>query len=130
MTSPNLALQAALVSTIRGLGTAAGQRVYSAIPEGSQTYPYVQVWPGFETPLDEECWDRTESTMQVDVWADTASYITTKSIAAAIRNALHEQSLTITGHAVDRIRIESITYSDDPPLYRARMSISIETQPA
>lgn len=130
MTSPNLALQAALVARIRNLGTAAGQRVYSAIPEGSQTYPYVQVWPGFETPIDEDCWDRTESTMQVDVWADTTSYITTKSIAAAIRNALHEQSLTIAGHTVDRIRVESITYSDDPPLYRARMSISIETQPS
>jgi hypothetical protein len=64
------------------------------------------------------------------VWADTTTYITTKSIAAAIRNALHEQSLTIAGHTVDRIRVESITYSNDPPLYRARMSISIETQPS
>lgn len=130
MTSPNLALQAALVARIRNLGTGAGQRVYSAIPEGSQTYPYVQVWPGFETPIDEDCWDRTESTMQVDVWADTTTYIKTKEIAGAIRNALHEQTLMIAGHTVDRIRVESITYSDDPPLYRARMSISIETQPS
>lgn len=130
MTSPNLALQAALVARIRNLGTGAGQRVYSTIPEGSQTYPYVQVWPGFETPIDEDCWDRTESTMQVDVWADTTTYIKTKEIAGAIRNALHEQTLTIAGHTVDRIRVESITYSDAPPLYRARMSISVETQPS
>jgi Protein of unknown function (DUF3168) len=129
VTSPNLALQAALVATIRGLSTAAGQRVYSVIP-ASPAYPYVQVWPGFETPVDEECWDRTESTMQIDVWADTAEYIKTKEIAGAIRNALHEKTMTVTGHVVDRIRVETISYSDDPPLYRARMSLSIETQPS
>ncbi|PWL18826.1 hypothetical protein DKP76_07110 [Falsochrobactrum shanghaiense] len=129
MGSPNLALQAALISTIRGINTAAGTRVYSYIPDNA-AYPYVQVWPGFETPIDEECWDRTESTMQIDVWADQLNYIKTKDVAAAIRNALHEQNLTIAGHTVDRIRVESIVYTDDPPLYRARMSISIETQPS
>lgn len=129
MVSPNLPLQAALVSTIRALNTAAGQRVYSYIPD-SPAYPYVQVWPGFETPIDEECWDRTESTMQIDVWADLGNYIKTKEISGAIRNALHEQNLAINGHVVDRVRVESIVYTDDPPLFRARMSISIETQPS
>ncbi|MEO4000314.1 DUF3168 domain-containing protein [Mesorhizobium sp. CAU 1732] len=130
MASPNLPLQAAIVARLRGLNTAAGQRVYSTPPQGTATYPYVQVWPGFETPIDEECWDRTESTMQVDVWADTVNYLKTKEIAADIRNAVHEQPLAIVGHVADRVRVESINYTDDPPLYRARMSITIETQPS
>lgn len=129
MGSPNLAIQAALVSTIRALNTAAAQRVYSEIPQNS-LYPYVQVWAGYETPVDEECFDRTESTMQIDVWADPTTYIKTKEISAAIRSALHEQTLTVSGHIVDRIRVEGITYTDEPPEYRARMSISIDTQPA
>lgn len=128
MGSPNLALQSALVSTIRGLNTAAGQRVYSEIPQNA-VYPYVQVWAGYEVPVDEECFDRTESVMQIDVWADSVTYVRTKDISAAIRNALHEQTLNIIGHTVDRVRIEGITYSDEPPYYRARISISIDSQP-
>lgn len=129
MTSPNLAIQAALVSAIKALATVAGDRVYSVIPATAH-YPYVQVWPGYETPIDEECFDRTESTMQVDVWSDTASYLKSKEIAGAIRSALHEQSLALDGHVVDRIRVETINYTENPPLYRARMSIVVETQPA
>lgn len=128
MGSPNLAIQAALVSTIRGLNTAAGQRVFSEIPNNA-VYPYVQVWAGFETPIDEECFDRTESTMQIDVWADGISYAATKSIAADIRAALHEQDMPIVGHVIDRMRIETVAYTDGPPTYRARISLSIETQP-
>lgn len=122
MTSPNLPLQAALVSTIRGLNTAALVRVYSSIPP-SPAYPYVLVWTGFETPVDEECWDRTESTMQIDVWANASEYIKTKEVYAAIRNALHEKTLVVTGHVVDRIRVESMAYSEDLPLCRARISL-------
>jgi hypothetical protein len=129
MGSPNLALQATLVSTIRALNTAAAQRVYSEIPQNA-IYPYVQVWAGYETPIDEECFDRTESVMQIDVWADAVTYIKTKEVSAAIRNALHETSLAVTGHIVDRVRVEGITYTEEPPYYRARMSISIDTQPA
>lgn len=128
MASPNLAIQAALVSAIRNMNTAAGQRVFSEIPDKAQ-HPYVQVWSGFETPIDEECWDRTESTMQIDVWADSLSYAASKSVSAAIRDNLHEKTLDVVGHTVDRIRIETIVYSDDPPHYRARMSVVIDTQP-
>ncbi|MEJ5079799.1 tail completion protein gp17 [Ochrobactrum sp. MYb379] len=128
MASPNLAIQAGLVSVIRNMNTSAGHRVFSEIPHDAQ-YPYVQVWSGFETPIDEEWWDRTESTMQIDVWADSLTYAASKAVAAAIRDNLHEKTLDVVGHTVDRIRVETIVYSDDPPHYRARMSIAIDTQP-
>lgn len=129
MSDPSLALQAALVTTLKALSTAAGNRVYSVVPSSFQ-YPYITVWPGFVTPIDEECWDRTETTHQIDVWADTEHYLDTKGIASAIRNALHEQSLAADGHVVDRMRVETITHSEDPPIYRARISLTTETQPS
>jgi hypothetical protein len=128
MSDPSLPLQAALVARLKALGTAAGPRFYSVVPASYQ-YPYGVVWPGFATPIDEECWDRTESTVQVDIWADTPTYLKTKEIAGAIRMALHEQTLSVPGHVVDRIRVENITYTDAPPLYQARVVLSIETQP-
>ncbi|GHC61615.1 DUF3168 domain-containing protein [Limoniibacter endophyticus] len=128
MTSPSLAIQAALVAQIRALNTAADARVYSVIPQNA-AYPYVMVWPGVETPIDEECFDRTETAQQIDVWADSTSYIKTKEVAAAIRAAFHEKPMTIDGHTVDRVRVETINYSDTPPTYRARINLTIDTQP-
>jgi len=129
MSSQNGVLQGAITAKIKGLNTAAGDRVFAVVPTSAQ-YPYVCVWAGYENPVDEECWDRTESTLQIDVWADTVSYFQTKLIAAAIRNALHEQPMTVSGLVVDRVRVETISYTDEPPRYRARISLSIETQPA
>lgn len=129
MSDPSIPLQAAIVATLKALNTAAGTRVYSVVPTTFQ-YPYITVWPGFVTPVDEECWDRSEVTHQIDVWADTTTYIKSKEIASAIRAALHEKTLAVSGHVVDRIRVETITYSDDPPIYRARLSLTTDTQPA
>lgn len=134
MSSPSLALQAALIAIFRGMGTAAGERFYSTIPSGAArpAYPYGQVWDGYETPVDEDCFDRTESTLQVDIWADPLTYLKTKEIAKDIRDLLHErpQALTVSGHVVDRVRIETMNFDDMPPLSRARLSIVIDTQPA
>lgn len=131
MTSPNLALQKALVATFRTLDTAAEDRFYSKIPDNA-AYPYGQVWEGYEVPVDEDCSDRTESTLQVDIWADAQAYIKAKETAKAIRDFLHENdaALTVDGHVVDRIRVETINYTAGPPHYRARLSIVVETQPA
>ena len=131
MTSPNLAIQAALVSAFRHLDTAAEDRIYSKIPDEA-SYPYVQVWEGYEVPVDEDCSDRTESTLQVDIWADAQTYIKAKETAKAIRDFLHENdaALTVAGHVVDRVRVETINYTAGPPHYRARLSVVVETQPA
>lgn len=129
MTSPNMPLQGALITKIKALNTAAGTKVTNLI-QSTPGYPYVVVFPGFESPIDEECWDRTETTMQIDVWGDAGNQQHVKPIAAAIRDALHEQTIPIAGYTVDRMRVETVNYGYEPPLYRARISLSIETQPA
>ncbi|GLR55134.1 DUF3168 domain-containing protein [Shinella yambaruensis] len=129
MTSPGLLLQAAFVAIIKDLGTAAGDRVFSEISENAH-YPYVQVWGGIEVPLDEDCFDRTETTLQVDVWAAPETYLAAKEIPGQIRAAIHEKPLSIPGLVVDRVRVETIACSSTPPRYRGRLSIAVETQPA
>lgn len=132
MSDPSAAIHDALIASLRGLNTAAAERFFGQMQLGKVTYPYGMVWSGTSVPVDEECFDRTETTMQIDIWADTETYFRIKEIAGAIREALHEResALAVAEHVVDRIRIESITYFPPSPNYRAMISISIETQPA
>lgn len=127
---PSVAVHDALIKAIRDLGTDLGQRVFGQIQATRPAYPYATVWPGISTPIDEECFDRTEQSNQIDIWGDTVTYIKVKEIAGQIRMLLHEKSIPIEGHVLDRMRIESITYSDTPPVYRAMITVSTETQPA
>ena len=132
MSDPSIAIQDALIAAIRGLATAAGARVFGQMQLERPDYPYVTVWPGTGTPVDEACFDRTETVLQIDVWADTKTYIRVKEIAGQIRTALHEQkaSLVVDGHVVDRVRVDAITTFPPSPTYRSMITLSIETQPA
>lgn len=129
MAGPIVAVHDALIVKIRALATAAGERVFGQKQMTAPGYPYVMVWPGVVTPIDEECFDRTEIASQIDVWADTVAYIKVKMIADEIRTALHEQEMEITGHVLDRMRIESILFPDPAPNHRAIITVITETQP-
>ena len=132
MSDPGAAIHDALIKALRGLDTDAGARFFGQMQLGRVDYPYGNVWPGTSVPVDEECFDRTETTMQVDIWADTESYFSVKKIAGAIRSAFHEResSLDVVGHVVDRLRVDTVTYFPPSPNYRAMITLSIETQPA
>ncbi|MBD0416506.1 DUF3168 domain-containing protein [Oryzicola mucosus] len=134
-------LQVAFVTLLTGLGTEAGERVYDDIPEAEEraadtgaAFPYISVGPGQLIPIDEECWDRSQFYHQIDVWSREPGFPEAKKIAGEIRSALHEneQALTIAGHVLDRIRVESIDYliDRDGLTHRARMLVLTETQPA
>jgi hypothetical protein len=130
MIGPCEAVHDALIRRLRALGTDAGARFFGQIQQKKPDYPYGMVWQGIAVPIDEECFDRTEITSQIDVWANATTYFSVKTIADAIRLDLHEQTLEVDGYIVDRIRIESIRFPDVAPNYRAMISLSIETQPA
>lgn len=139
MSDPSLALQIALVARLTALATDAGERIYDDVPpeadrvsDTGAAYPYVTVGAGQLVPIDEECFDRSSSYFQIDVWTRTVGFPQAKQIAGAIRSALHEQSWAVTGHVVDRMRVENIDYSRDPNglTRRARLVLLVETQPA
>lgn len=135
MTDPALELQVAIVAALKDLNTAAGNSVYDMPPidqNGTITasYPYITIGSGNLVPIDEECFDRSEFSHQIDVWSDSQGYVEVKTIAGQIRMRLHEQDLTIIGHTVDRMRVDNIAFSrDGGVISRARITLITETQP-
>lgn len=130
MSDPSLAVQAALVAAIKALATEAGERVYDIAPKGA-AHPYVTIGPAQTVPMDEDCWDRSENFVQVDVWSREVGFPEAKRIAGAIRDGMHDQMLTIEGHVCDRMYVRSITFSRDPDglTSRARLDLVVDTQP-
>lgn len=130
MSDPSLEVQRALFERLSSLGTAAGSRVFDRVQKNA-VYPYVTIGPGQTVPVDETCWDRSEVSVQIDVWSREPGFPEAKAIAGAIRMALHEQSLAILGHSCDRVEVQSINFSRDPDglTSRARIDVLVTTQP-
>ncbi len=128
--SPALSIQGFLVSKIKEINTEAGSRVYDIIP-ASPTFPYVRVGEDDETPIDEDCWDRTQTVSQINVWSRAVGFPECKRIAHAIRKALHENEFNISGQTLDRMRVLTVGYSRDPDgiTNRARIVLETDTQP-
>lgn len=130
MSDPALAIQAALVAQLKTIATEAGARVYDTVPATYQL-PYITLGPADTAPTDEDCFDATESFVQVDVWSDAVGFPQVKRIAGILRAALHDRPLAITGHVCDRCQVRTIVFSrDDGTISRARIELQIDTQPA
>lgn len=127
---PSLAIQGALVALLKSLGTAAGNNVFDSVPS-SNPFPRITVGQAQAVPVMADCYDGTESTIQIDGWSRSPGYPEVKGIGDAIRTALNEGSLTITGHKLELMSVESVDYSRDPDglTSRARIIVRMQTQP-
>lgn len=136
MSDPSLELQVALVATLKAINSVAGNRVYDAVPVNQNgeifaDYPYITIGSGNLVPIDEDHYDRSEISHQIDIWSNGVGYVEVKTIAGEIRMRLHEQSMRVDGHMIDRMRVEGINYSRaDGVISRARITLITETQPA
>jgi hypothetical protein len=137
MSDPALPIQGALVTLLKGLNTTAGTRVYDHVPRGNNgqitaTFPYIALGGGSSDPVDEECQDRTETSITIDFWSRAVGFPEAKTAASIIRAALHEQPLTVAGHTVDRMYVDRVDYLRDPDglTSRARLTLAIETTAA
>lgn len=130
-TDPALAIQAALVAKLKTPATAAGNHVYDQ-PPAANPFPRVTIGPSQSVPNDADCYEGTETFLQIDVWSRAVGFPEVKGIADAVRDRLHDGSLSVTGHTVELMRIESIDYSRDPDglTNRARISLRILSQPS
>ena len=135
MSDPALALQIALVAVLKSINSAAGNRIYDAVPVNQNgditaAYPYITIGSGNQVSIDEDHFDRSEFSHQIDVWSDGAGYVEAKTIAGQIRMRLHEQTMPVDGHVIDRMRVEGTNYSrPDGVISRARITLAVETQP-
>ena len=90
--------------------------VYDLVPEGV-AFPYVAI--GEDTAID---WSAKgmrgeESTLTVHVWSRYRGRKETKLIMAAIKDALHEQELSVSGENLILLRWEyAETFLDDDGL--------------
>jgi hypothetical protein len=131
-----LGIQGALIAKIKTLATEAAARVYDTVPRDTNgtvtaVFPFVSLGSSDELPIDEECWDRTETTQEINIWSRAVGMPECKRISALIRAALHEQDLIVAGNTVDRMRVNTINYSRDPDgiTNRARITLQVDTQP-
>ncbi|WP_262027146.1 DUF3168 domain-containing protein [Microvirga sp. Mcv34] len=131
MSDPSLALQGAVINTLRAAGTEAGQDVFDTVP-ARDPFPRITVGSGQTIPADEDCYEGSETFMQVDVWSREPGYPQVKRIAWAVRQALHNKDIGLIGHTLELLKVTSTTFERDPDglTSRARMTLRALTQPA
>jgi len=131
MSDPDLALQGAIVAALKALGTAAGANVFDMVPS-SNPFPRITVGTGQSVPVDEDCYEGTESYFQIDVWSRSVGFPEAKQIASAVRGRLHNGDLALSGHTLEMLKVDSINYDRDPDglTSRARIQVRARTQPA
>lgn len=137
MSDPALPLQAAFVAALKALGTTAGTRVYDSVPRSSAggvtaQFPFWAFGSPDAFPIDEDCEDRTDTTIVLDFWSRAVGFPEAKAAAALARARFHEGELAVTGHTIDRMQVERTDYllDKDGLTRRARMTINVETTPA
>lgn len=106
MADPALELQRTMVARLKAdaaVSAAVGVRVYDHVPQ-DVSFPYVSI--GDIQILDDaaECVIGTEAFVTIHVWSRSVGLVETRSIAAAVRGALHEAPLVLNGFSLIECR--------------------------
>ena len=135
MADPGWALQAALHAALVAdgvlTGLLGGPRVYDHVPRG-RAYPYVtfsqSVVRDWSTGTD----DGHEHVVTLHVWSRAAGRQEAQAILSAIRAALHDTSLPLTGHRLVNLRHEfsEVRREPDGETFRGLVRLRATTEPA
>ncbi len=111
MIDPSLALQGALVASLKASGvlpSIVGGRVYDE-PPPNPAYPYITLGDCQVVPDKAECIDGVECYPIINVWSRAVGYPEVKAIAAAITARLddHPENLTLNGFEVVIFEVET-----------------------
>jgi len=130
-TDPAAALQMAIVPALKALHTACGDRVYDAVP-ASKAFPYASIGPSDGVPVSADCYDGTETSLQIDVWSRKTGSLECKAIAGAFRERLHQGDLTLAGHTLEILEVASVSFQRDPDGLTSHGIVRVRavTQPA
>ncbi|MFM1815271.1 MAG: hypothetical protein RLZ98_1966 [Pseudomonadota bacterium] len=109
MTSADWALQekihAVLTSDAATTGLLGGQHVYDDVPRGLQL-PYVTFGRSTVSDWSTASDDGEEHVITLHVWSEGGGRKQALAIMDAMRNALHEAPLTLSGHRLVNLRHE------------------------
>ncbi|MBN9472269.1 MAG: DUF3168 domain-containing protein [Bosea sp.] len=114
MADPSLALQGAINTTLRAQVSAVGNRVFDEVPQ-NVAFPYIELGE-FQTVDDgAQCIDAVEIYATLHVWSRAPGQVEAKTIAGAVRGALHEAELNL-GSAWQFLEIahQDTRYLKDP----------------
>lgn len=127
---PSLALQKAIIAALRGATDAAGN-VFDTVPEGD-AFPRVTVGDGQSIADLADCYDGTETNLQIDVWSRAVGWPEAKRIASAVRETLHDADLTLDGHHLELLQFEGAQFLRDPDGITRHVAMTFRalTQPA
>jgi hypothetical protein len=110
MASASWALQQAIYTELTGnsalLGLLGGQRIYDDVPERG-AFPYVTFAPGAERDWSTGSDAGSEHGVVLHVWSRAAGRKEALAIMEALRGALHDAALTLSGHRLVNLRHES-----------------------
>lgn len=121
MKEPALPLQEAVVTALRSntaVDALVAKRVYDFVPgtEPGNTakFPCISFGESSSRPYEEsDCIDSTEHSFTIYCWSRTAGYPECKRMAAAVRAALHDADLTVTGFSLVLMQWESTDFRRD-----------------
>lgn len=131
MSDPSLALQGALVATLKAAATEAGNNVFDQVPgTGAGPFPRIVVGDGQSIGNRADCYDGSEVFLDINVYTQAVGYPQTKRIASEIRTVLDDADLTLVGHRLELMEFRDAVFSRDPDgkTRRARMTIRALTQ--
>ncbi|WAP67229.1 DUF3168 domain-containing protein [Jiella pelagia] len=112
MTAFSWELQKALFSAITAADI--GASLYDE-PRPGAPKPYLSFGPFDGQDDGAECLDAIEATQQIDIWSGaTDGFREAKVLAGALRRAIHEQDIAISGARIVDLRIESERFLMDP----------------
>lgn len=115
--SPSFALQqsvfAALSADTALTALLGAGRVYDDVPQGS-ALPYLTLGQSTARDWSTATDSGTEHSFTVHAWSKARGKKEAHEILAAVRAALHDQPLTLTGHRLINLRHESTDIRRDP----------------
>ncbi len=129
---PSLALQKAIRDAVKGESPAlASGRIYDR-PPAVATFPYITIGEGQSISNIADCYDGTESFLDVHVWSREVGFPEAKQIADGLRDLLRQDSLTVTGHTLELFEFQSSRFLRDPDGLTNHIAMSFRalTQPA
>jgi Protein of unknown function (DUF3168) len=117
MSSSSWALQqsifAKLTSDAPLLALLGAPRLYDDVPQGAD-FPYLTFGQSLVRDWSTGTEDGNEHVLTLHVWSQARGKKETQEIMGALRTALHDQSLTLSGHRLINLRHEHSEARRDP----------------
>lgn len=122
------AIRAALVAA-PGLAPLVGTRIYDAVPAGGATKPYLSFGPFDVITEEADEYEGSDTTIQIDAWADGPDSVGVKRVGREVRAALHGASLALDqNQRLVALTVEQIRYLRDPDGITAHGVITIRAR--